>query len=157
MKAISASFRVFSPHLCARRIAGFFTTPATWREKEKTSMNCPNCNSERIVLREAGRKTGGAVGAVAGATAGAISVMRGAQLGASVGMVAGPVGMVAGGLTGAAAAILFGGSAGAAIGSAVGSVADEGFLDNRRCLGCDLTFREEGGDAQPSGLQPDAS
>lgn len=106
-------------------------------------MNCPKCNSERIVVRGAGRKTGGAVGAFTGAAVGAISVARGAQVGAAGGIVLGPLGAVVGGLAGAAAAIVFGGSAGGAIGSALGTVADENFLDNRTCLSCDLTFRED--------------
>jgi hypothetical protein len=130
--------------------------------KEKTSMKCPKCSSERIVVREAGKKTGGTVGAFTGAAAGVVSVMRGAQVGAAGGIVLGPLGAVAGGLAGAAAAVLLGGSAGAAIGSALGSLADESFLDNRHCLSCELTFREDDDalvapDAPPSGTAPNVS
>lgn len=60
------------------------------------------------------------------------------------------MGAVVGGLGGAVAAILLGGSAGGAIGSAVGSVADDNYLDNRQCLACDFTFREEGEEEAPS-------
>lgn len=70
----------------------------------------------------------------------------------------GPMGAVVGGLGGAVAAILLGGSAGGAIGSAVGSVADDNYLDNRQCLACDFTFREEAEDNSPPSVitQPQA-
>lgn len=151
MKSVPASFRVFSPQPCVECTQRVLHHTCQRQEESETSMNCPNCKSDRTVLREAGRKTGGAVGAAAGAAAGAISAMRGAQIGAAGGIVLGPLGAVVGGLGGAVAAILLGGSAGGAIGSAVGSAADESFLDNRSCLACGLTFRDDSEDGYPHG------
>jgi hypothetical protein len=51
--------------------------------------------------------------------------------------------MVAGGLTGAIVTGLLAGSAGCAIGSVAGNLADTNFLDNRACLECGHTFRED--------------
>lgn len=65
------------------------------------------------------------------------------------GAVVGPVGAVTGGVVGAALAALCAGSAGGAMGAALGSVADETFMDNRECLDCGFTFREERGGAGP--------
>jgi hypothetical protein len=51
--------------------------------------------------------------------------------------------MVAGGLTGAIVTGLLAGSAGCAVGSVAGNLADANFLDNRACLDCGHTFRED--------------
>jgi hypothetical protein len=97
-----------------------------------------------------GKRTGATIGFFTGAAAGAITVLRGAQLGMAAGGVIGPVGIATGGLAGAAVAAVFAGSAGGAIGSALGAAADENFMDNRECLDCSHTFREErGGSGNP--------
>lgn len=107
-------------------------------------MNCPNCESARVTPRQAGKKTAAGIGFFTGGAVGAISVLRGAQAGVIVGAATmGPVGGVAGGVAGAALAALFAGSAGAAMGASLGTVADENFLDNRECLDCGFTFRDE--------------
>jgi hypothetical protein len=51
--------------------------------------------------------------------------------------------MVAGGITGAIVTGLLAGSAGCAVGSVAGNLADSNFLDNRACLECGHTFRED--------------
>lgn len=119
-------------------------------------MNCPNCQSERVQPRQLGRKSAAGIGFFTGAAVGAISVLRGAQTGVVVGTVAlGPAGAVAGGVAGAALAALFAGSAGAAMGAALGTVADENFMDNRECLDCGFTFRDERpGPSHPAGDNP---
>lgn len=119
-------------------------------------MHCPNCKSLRIVVRQVGKKSAAGIGFFTGAAVGAITVLRGAEAGVVIGSVAGPVGAAAGGVAGAALAALFAGSAGGAMGAALGSAADEHFMDNRECLDCGFTFREErggrgdAGDGQPS-------
>lgn len=114
-------------------------------------MHCPNCKSERIQLRQLGKKSAAAVGFFTGAAIGAITVLRGAHAGFVAGTVIGPVGSVAGGVAGAALAAFFAGSAGAAMGAALGSVADQSFMDNRECLDCGFTFREEGAEVPDQG------
>jgi uncharacterized membrane protein len=84
-----------------------------------------------------------------GAAVGTATVLRGAQVGATMGAFAGPVGAVAGGVGGAIIAGIFAGSAGCAVGSVAGNLADSNFLDNRGCLECGFTFRE---DAEPTAL-----
>jgi hypothetical protein len=107
-------------------------------------MNCPSCKSERVQHRQVGKRSAAGIGFFTGAAVGAISVLRGAQTGVVVGAaVLGPVGAGAGGVAGAALAALFAGSAGAAMGAALGSVADENFMDNRECLDCGFTFRDD--------------
>lgn len=106
-------------------------------------MNCPNCKSARVTTRQSGKKTAAGIGFFTGATAGAISVLRGAQVGMIAGAVIGPAGSAAGGVVGAALAALCAGSAGAAMGAALGSAADETFMDNRECMDCGFTFRDE--------------
>lgn len=121
-------------------------------------MNCPSCKSARGQPRQLGKKSAAGIGFFTGAAVGAISVLRGAQAGVIVGAATlGPVGGVAGGVAGAALAALFAGSAGAAMGASLGTVADENFLDNRECLDCGFTFRDErlgaagtGSDNQPT-------
>lgn len=115
-------------------------------------MNCPNCRSERVTTRQAGKKAAAGIGFFTGAAVGAITVLRGAQVGVVAGTAfLGPVGAAAGGVAGAALAALFTGSAGGAMGAALGTVADENFMDNRECLDCGFTFREErGGDGEVS-------
>src|SRR5688572_23717214 len=121
-------------------------------------MNCPNCRSERVTTRQLGKKSAAGIGFFTGAAVGAISVLRGAQVGVITGAAFGPVGSAAGGVAGAALAALFAGSAGGAMGAALGSVADENFMNNRECLDCGFTFREErGGQTGGSGdVQPTA-
>jgi hypothetical protein len=106
-------------------------------------MKCPRCGSGHIANREVGRRTGATVGGLLGAAIGTATTLRGAAAGASLGAMAGPVGFVAGGLTGAIIAGLFAGSAGCAVGSVAGNLADANFLDNRSCLECGHTFRED--------------
>jgi len=106
-------------------------------------MKCPRCGSTHISNRELGKRTGATVGSLVGAAVGTAAVLRGAQVGASVGAVGGPIGMVAGGLTGAIITGIFAGSAGCAVGSVAGNLADSNFLDNRACLDCGHTFRED--------------
>jgi hypothetical protein len=106
-------------------------------------MKCPRCGSTHISNREVGKRTGATVGSLVGAAVGTAAVLRGAQVGASVGALAGPVGLVAGGLTGAIITGIFAGSAGCAVGSVAGNLADSNFLDNRACLDCGHTFRED--------------
>lgn len=107
-------------------------------------MNCPSCKSERVKPRQMGKKSAAGIGFFTGAAVGAISVLRGAQTGVVVGAaMLGPVGAGVGGVAGAALAALFAGSAGAAMGAALGTVADENFMDNRECLDCGFTFRDE--------------
>jgi hypothetical protein len=106
-------------------------------------MKCPRCGSTHISNREVGKRSGATVGSLLGAAVGTATALRGAQAGAAVGAVAGPVGMIAGGLTGAIVAGLLAGSAGCAVGSVAGNMADSNFLDNRACLDCGHTFRED--------------
>lgn len=113
-------------------------------------MNCPNCKSARVTPRQAGKKTAAGIGFFTGAAAGAISVLRGAQLGMVAGALIGPAGSAAGGVVGAALAAMCAGSAGGAMGAALGSAADEVFIDNRECLDCGFTFREERGGSDNS-------
>lgn len=108
-------------------------------------MNCLKCKSEHVAARQFGKKTCTTVGFFTGAAAGAVAVLRGAQAGLVLGAVAGPFGSAAGGLAGAALAALFAGSAGGAVGSALGTAADETLLDNRQCMDCGFTFRDESG------------
>jgi hypothetical protein len=106
-------------------------------------MKCPRCGSTHISNREVGKRTGATVGSLVGAAVGTATALRGAQVGAAVGAIAGPVGMVAGGITGAILTGLLAGSAGCAVGSVAGNMADSNFLDNRACLDCGHTFRED--------------
>jgi hypothetical protein len=106
-------------------------------------MKCPRCGSPHIANREVGKRTGATVGSLVGAAVGTATALRGAQVGATLGAMAGPVGMVAGGLTGAILTGLLAGSAGCAVGSVAGNMADANFLDNRACLDCGHTFRED--------------
>lgn len=106
-------------------------------------MKCPRCGSSHISAREVGKRTGATVGGLVGAAVGTATVLRGAQVGASMGAFAGPVGLVAGGLGGAIIAGIFAGSAGCAVGSVAGNLADSNFLDNKACLECGHTFRED--------------
>jgi hypothetical protein len=106
-------------------------------------MKCPRCGSTHISLREVGKRTGATVGSLAGAAIGTATVLRGAQVGAALGAIGGPVGMVAGGLTGAILNGMLAGSAGCAVGSVAGNLADANFLDNRACLDCGHTFRDD--------------
>jgi hypothetical protein len=106
-------------------------------------MKCPRCGSTHISNREVGKRTGATVGSLVGAAVGTATALRGAQVGAAVGALAGPVGMVAGGITGAILTGLLAGSAGCAVGSVAGNMADSNFLDNRGCLDCGHTFRED--------------
>jgi hypothetical protein len=110
-------------------------------------MKCPRCGSTHIGQREVGKRSGATVGGLVGAAVGTAAALRGAQVGAALGAFAGPVGAVAGGLGGAIIAGIFAGSAGCAVGSVAGNMADANFLDNRACLDCGHTFRE---DAQPT-------
>lgn len=106
-------------------------------------MKCPRCGSTHISNREVGKRTGATVGSLFGAAIGTATALRGAQVGAALGAIGGPVGMVAGGLTGAIVTGLLAGSAGCAVGSVAGNMADANFLDNRACLDCGHTFRED--------------
>jgi phage tail tape-measure protein len=106
-------------------------------------MKCPRCGSTHISNREVGKRTGATVGSLFGAAVGTATALRGAQVGAALGAMAGPVGIVAGGLTGAIVTGLLAGSAGCAVGSVAGNLADSNFLDNRGCLDCGHTFRED--------------
>lgn len=106
-------------------------------------MKCPRCGSTHISNREVGKRTGATVGSLVGAAVGTATALRGAQAGAALGALAGPVGMVAGGITGAILTGLLAGSAGCAVGSVAGNMADSNFLDNRGCLDCGHTFRED--------------
>jgi hypothetical protein len=112
-------------------------------------MKCPRCGSTHISNREVGKRTGATVGGLVGAAVGTATALRGAQMGAALGAVAGPVGVVAGGIGGAIIAGIFAGSAGCAVGSVAGNLADSNFLDNRVCLQCGHTFRE---DAEPTAV-----
>lgn len=106
-------------------------------------MKCPRCGSTHISNRELGKRSGATVGGLIGAAVGTAAVLRGAVVGAEFGAAAGPVGMAAGGLAGAIITGLFAGSAGCAVGSVAGGIADANFLDNRACLDCGHTFRED--------------
>jgi hypothetical protein len=106
-------------------------------------MKCPSCGSTHISNREVGKRSGATVGSLVGAAVGTATALRGAQVGAALGAFGGPVGMVAGGLTGAIVTGLLAGSAGCAVGSVAGNMADANFLDNRACLDCGHTFRED--------------
>lgn len=106
-------------------------------------MKCPRCGSTHISNREVGKRTGATVGGLVGTAVGTAAALRGAQAGAAVGAMAGPVGAIAGGLGGAIIAGIFAGSAGCAVGSVAGSLADSNYLDNRACLDCGHTFRED--------------
>jgi hypothetical protein len=106
-------------------------------------MKCPRCGSTHISNREVGKRTGATVGSLVGAAVGTATALRGAQMGAALGAVGGPIGMVAGGITGAIVTGLLAGSAGCAVGSVAGNMADSNFLDNRACLDCGHTFRED--------------
>lgn len=106
-------------------------------------MKCPRCGSTHISNREVGKRTGATVGSLVGAAVGTATALRGAQVGAALGAMAGPVGLVAGGITGAILTGLLAGSAGCAVGSVAGNMADSNFLDNRACLDCGNTFRED--------------
>jgi hypothetical protein len=110
------------------------------------SINCPRCNSHRVTTREAGKRAGASLGVLTGAALAVVTVVRGGVVGAAAGALAGPAGIIGGSLTGAILAGLFAGSAGGAIGSAMGKVADQNFLDNRKCLHCGFTFRIEDDD-----------
>lgn len=116
-------------------------------------MKCPRCGSNHIGHREVGKRAGATVGGLVGAAVGTATALRGAQVGASLGAVGGPVGMVAGavagGLAGAIITGIFAGSAGCAVGSVAGNLADSNFLDNRACLDCGHTFRE---DSEPTAI-----
>lgn len=116
-------------------------------------MKCPRCGSSHIGTREAGKRAGATVGGLVGAAVGTATALRGAQVGATLGAVAGPVGMavgaVGGGLAGAIITGIFAGSAGCAVGSVAGNLADANFLDNRSCLDCGHTFRE---DTEPTAI-----
>ncbi|MEJ7932502.1 hypothetical protein WG922_21200 [Ramlibacter sp. AN1015] len=106
-------------------------------------MKCPRCGSTHISNREVGKRTGATVGSLVGAAVGTASALRTVQVGASIGALAGPVGAVAGGLSGAVVSGLLAGSAGCALGSVAGNLADANFLDNRACLDCGHSFRED--------------
>jgi len=106
-------------------------------------MKCPRCGSTHISNREVGKRTGATVGSLVGAAVGTATALRGAHVGATLGAMVGPVGMVAGGITGAILTGLLAGSAGCAVGSVAGNMADSNFLDNRGCLDCGHTFRED--------------
>jgi hypothetical protein len=106
-------------------------------------MKCPKCGSTHISNREVGKRSGATMGSLLGAAVGTATALRGAQVGATLGAVGGPIGMVAGGLTGAILTGLLAGSAGCAVGSVAGNMADANFLDNRGCLDCGHTFRED--------------
>ena len=92
-----------------------------------------------------GKKSAARIAFFTGAAVGAISLLRGAQIGAVVGSVGGSVAAASGSLAGASLAAVFAGSAGGAMGASLGAAADESFLDNRECLDCHFTFREERG------------
>lgn len=68
-------------------------------------VTCPACLSNRVHLKNRGRRIGSAIGTVAGAAAGASAAISGAEAGAVIGLVAGPAGAAIGGLAGA----IFGG------------------------------------------------
>lgn len=117
-------------------------------------MNCPKCKSERVTPRQLGKKSAAGIGFFTGAATGAITVLRGAQIGMAAGAAAGPAGTAAGGIAGAALAALCAGSAGGAMGAALGAVADDVFMDNRECLDCGFTFRDERGGPSGADSEP---
>jgi hypothetical protein len=90
-------------------------------------MQCPNCESKRVVPRNQGRKAGGVIGGFAGAS----GLITSAELG-SVGLILSPIGSISGVLTGA--------MIGAIAGANLGGLLDEKVLDNYLCLNCDYCF-----------------
>jgi outer membrane lipoprotein SlyB len=93
----------------------------------KMIIECPNCQSTRIVSKDVGKKTEGVIGAVGGA-----------EVGGAIGLLAGPAGVMVGSLLGA----LIGGAAGSIAGAKLGEVVDNHVLDNYRCLSCDYEFSQ---------------
>jgi hypothetical protein len=124
---------------------------SSYAQKEKKVAHiCPKCKSEKIDIRNYGKRVGATIGGVGGAAGGAAGALAGAaaggEAGAFVGAFAGPVGAVAGAsigaIAGAVAVALGGGAIGATAGAAAGKVVDENILDNFKCLACSHTFNE---------------
>lgn len=99
-------------------------------------LTCPQCESDRVVSRDRGKKVGGAAGVIVGAAWGAACAMRGAQVGSLADAAIGPAGSLLGSMTGAALAGLAGGAT-------IGQAMDASFLDNHECLACSYTFGEK--------------
>ena len=108
------------------------------------TIQCPQCQSERIHTRNLAKKAGGALGTAAGTASGIASALRGATAGASVGAsagsLAGPGGSLIGTVAGAILGGLVAGAAGGAMGAMLGEVVDDAVFDNFRCLACGYTF-----------------
>lgn len=103
-------------------------------------INCPNCQSERIVTKDLSKKTCGAIGVVGGAASGATGALSGAELGGTIGLIAGPAGATVGMLAGAFFGALLGAATGGIAGAKLGEVIDDRILDNYQCLACDYAF-----------------
>ncbi len=109
------------------------------------NLQCPYCQSPRVITRNSAKKVGGALGTVGGAATGAANALAGAAIGRTVGMVAGPTGAVLGSLSGALLGALFGAATCGMAGSRLGAMIDERVLDNHQCLDCGQTFSASGG------------
>lgn len=106
---------------------------------ECIEMNCPSCKSQRIDMRNHGRRTlgslGGAAGAM-GAATGSLTVIDMGMVGVRLGSSAGVPGAILGGLVGAMAGLVTGAKAGELI--------DELVLNNYLCLSCGHAFQAPG-------------
>ena len=122
-------------------------------------LQCPQCGSDGIELRDVAQRAGGTLGGLVGAAGGIAGALRGGRVGLSLGMAAGPVGASVGTIVGVVLGGLGGGALGTELGAIFGKVVDDRVLNNCRCTACGHEFSERRGSSEPpwSGSRPSAS
>ena len=102
---------------------------------------CPQCKSDRIIIKNYAQRVCSLLGTMAGAVSAAAGMIRGAEMGAAGGMmIAGPGGACFGSIAGAILGGIVGGTAGGATGAKLGTFVDDHILNNYRCLSCEFAF-----------------
>lgn len=119
-----------------------------------TYLQCPQCGSDRIELRDVAQRTGGTLGGIVGAAGGIAGALRGGRAGLSIGMAAGPIGASVGTIVGVVLGGLGGGALGTELGAVFGKVVDDRVLNNCRCIACGHEFSGHRGSSEPPWSPP---
>jgi hypothetical protein len=104
------------------------------------NIQCPNCQSIRIITKDEGKKVGGVIGAIGGGIHGISGALKGSQVGRAVGSIAGPAGGAVGSVAGAILGCLIGAISGGVAGAKLGEIVDQRILDNYLCQSCGHSF-----------------
>ena len=112
----------------------------TIKKVHPMSLQCPQCQSFKVVSFHHAMKIAAAVGTIGGAARGVSAALAGGQAGASIGAIAGPIGITIGATSGAILGGLVGGVGGCALGAQLGEKLDRHVLAHNLCLACTNSF-----------------